>query len=157
MSHPITNTLDSTHAAHAHGTTHHGPKKPVRVYLLTLTTLLILTVITVLVAQFDLGEANVFAAMAIATVKATVVALFFMHLLHDRPMNSVILGTALVMLGLLLSFSFMDSTTRIDLIPRNGQSPAGADFNRPSNLATPFNGEKKEAKPAKPAPIETPR
>lgn len=157
MNHPITNTLDPTHAAHAHGTTHHGPKKPVRVYLLTLTTLLILTAITVLVAQFDLGAANVFAAIAIATVKATIVALFFMHLLHDRPMNSIILCTALVMLGLLLSFSFMDSTTRINLIPQNAHAPAGADFNRPSNLAVPFNGEKKEAKPAKPAPIETPR
>jgi cytochrome c oxidase subunit 4 len=157
MSHPSTNTLEATHAAHGHEAGHHGPKNPVRVYILTLGTLLILTIITVLVAQFDLGEANVFAAILIATVKATVVALFFMHLLHDKPMNSIILGTALVMLGLLLAFSFMDSSTRINLIPQKGQAPAGGDFNRPSNLATPFNGEKKEGKPAKPAPIETPR
>jgi hypothetical protein len=61
------------------------------------------------------------------------------------------------MLGILLSFSFMDSSTRIHLIPQNGQAPAGSDFNRPPNLGEPFNGEKKEAKPAKPAPIETPR
>ncbi len=157
MSHPSTNTLDATHGAHGHEASHHGPKNPVRVYALTLVTLLILTVITVVVAQFDLGEANVFAAILIATVKATVVALFFMHLLHDKPMNSVILGTALVMLGLLLSFSFLDSSTRVNLTPRGGQAAAGGDFNRPANLATPFNGEKKEAKPAKPAPIETPR
>jgi cytochrome c oxidase subunit 4 len=157
MSHPTANTLQPTHAAHGHEEGHHGPKNPVRVFVLTLTTLLILTVITVVVAQFDLGEANVFAAMLIATVKATVVALFFMHLRWDKPMNSIILGTALVMLGLLLSFSFMDSSTRINLIPQNAQAPAGGDFNRPPNLATPFNGEKKEAKPAKPAPIETPR
>jgi cytochrome c oxidase subunit 4 len=158
MSHSTANTLEPTHAAHGHESTHHGPKNPVRVYALTLTTLLILTVITVVVAQFDLGEANVFVAMLIATAKATVVALFFMHLLHDKPMNSIILCTALVMLGLLLSFCFMDSSTRLNLVPRGGQAAAGSDFNRPSNLATPFNGEKKEATPpAKPAPIEAPR
>ena len=157
MSHSPTNALHTTHAEHAHSASHHGPKKPVRVYMLTLVALLILTVITVVVAQFDLGQANVFAAILIATVKATVVALFFMHLLHDKPMNSIILGTALVMLGLLLSFSFMDSSTRINLLPQNGHAAAGGDFNRPPNLATPFNGENKEAKPAKPVPIETPR
>jgi cytochrome c oxidase subunit 4 len=150
-------TLEAPHAAHAHQEGHHGPKNPVRIYILTLTTLLILTVITVAVAQFDLGEANVFAAIAIATVKATVVALFFMHLLHDKPMNSIILCTAFVMLGILLMFCFMDSGTRLNIIPQGAQSPAGSDFNRPANLGAPFNGEKKEAKPAKPAPIETPR
>lgn len=157
MSHTTANTLDAPHAAHSHDHGHHGPKNPVRVYALTLITLLILTVVTVIVAQFDFGEANVLAAMLIATIKATVVALFFMHLLHDKPMNSIILCTALVMLGLLLAFSFMDSSTRINLVPRNAQAPAGGDFNRPANLATPFNGEKKEAKPAKPGPIEAPR
>ena len=121
---------------------HHGPKNPVRVYAVTLGCLLFLTFLTVLIAQFDLGEANVFAAIGVATIKATIVALFFMHLLHDKLMNSVILCTALVMLGLLLAFSFMDSTTRDDMIPNGGMAPAGSDFNRPKNLAVPYGGKK---------------
>ena len=83
-----TNTLEPIEMAHGHEAVHHhGPKNPPRVYLFTLTGLLILTIITVAVAHFDLGEFNVFAAIGIATIKATLVALFFMHLLHDKPMT----------------------------------------------------------------------
>lgn len=137
-------TLTAPSHAHAHEEGHHGPKSPVRIYALTLGALLILTCITVAVAQFDLGEANVFAAIGVATLKALLVALFFMHLLHDKPMNSVILCTALVMLGILLSFSFMDSGTRDDMTPDGGKAPAGSDFNRPKNLAVPYQGKKPE-------------
>ena len=139
---------------HAHDSGHHGPKNPERVYLLTLIALLFLTFITVLVAQFDLGEFNVIVAMAVATAKVSLVALFFMHLLYDKPMNSIIFMTAVIMLGLLFIFSFMDSDTRQAVIPRSGQLPAGADFNRPAKLGEPFGGEKKDAKPA---PVEVPR
>lgn len=137
-------TLASPVHAHAHEEGHHGPKNPTRNYALILFALLILTGITVLIAQFDLGEANVYAAIGVATIKATLVALFFMHLLHDKPMNSVILCTALVMLGILLTFSFMDSTTRDDMIPGGGMAPAGSNFNRPKNLAVPYEGKKPE-------------
>jgi cytochrome c oxidase subunit IV len=152
MSHHAS-TLDAVqHRAHADSKGHHG--NPVRTYIVTLTALLILTVVTVLVAQFDLGEANVAAAIGIATLKASLVALFFMHLLHDRPMNAVILCTALVMLGLLFLFSFMDSGTRHTLIPQNGMAPAGSDFNRAPTQTQPYG---KLPPKTNPAPIETPR
>lgn len=135
-------TLAAPQQVHEHAESHHGPKNPVRVYAVTLACLLFLTFLTVLIAQFDLGEANVFAAIGVATIKATIVALFFMHLLHDKLMNSVVLCTALVMLGLLLAFSFMDSSTRDDMIPNGGMAPAGSNFNRPKNLAVPYEGKK---------------
>ena len=47
-----------------------GPKILFASMPLTLGALLILTCITVVVAQFDLGEANVFAAIGVATLKA---------------------------------------------------------------------------------------
>ena len=156
MSEYSTTTLQTGHTA-GHEAGHHGPKNPVRTYVLTLVTLLILTVITVAVAHFDLGEANVFAAIAIATVKAIVVALFFMHLLHDKPMNAIILSTAFVMLGILLMFCFMDSGTRLNIIPQSAQAPAGSDYNRPEKLGAPYGGEKKQAKPVPKAPLEPPR
>jgi cytochrome c oxidase subunit 4 len=131
-----------------------GHGNPFPTYVKTLLSLLFFTGLTVLVAQFDLGEANVAVAIGIATVKAALVALFFMHLLHDRPMNAVILCTALIMLGLLFLFCFMDSGTRNNLIPQNGMAPAGSDFNRPPKEGEPFH---KVPPKAKPAPIETPR
>jgi cytochrome c oxidase subunit IV len=146
-------TLAAPPQVHEHAEGHHGPKNPVRVYSLTLACLLFLTFLTVLIAQFDLGEANVFAAIGVATIKATIVALFFMHLLHDKLMNSVVLCTALVMLGLLLAFSFMDSTTRDDMVPNGGVAPAGSNFNRPKNLAVPYEGKKPVA-PGQKAPAE---
>jgi cytochrome c oxidase subunit IV len=143
-----TNTLEPIEMAHGHEAVHHhGPKNPPRVYLLTLTALLILTIITVAVAHFDLGEFNVFAAIGIATIKATLVALFFMHLLHDKPMNGIILCTAFTMLGLLLTFCFLDSGTRYNIVPANSAAPAGIDFNRPKNLGVPYAGEKSHGKP----------
>ena len=152
MSDPTT-TLENPHAAgHGSDEAHaHGPKKPVRLYTLILTCLLILTGLTVLVAQFDFGDWNVFAAMIIATIKASLVALFFMHLLHDKGMNAIILCTALVFLGLFLSFDFMDSTTRFKITPANGAAPAGSDFHRPKNLGVPFGGAK-NVKPPPEAP-----
>ena len=120
MSHHAS-TLDAAHQPEV-PVAEEGHGNPVRKYLFTLLTLLFLTGLTVLVAQFDLGEANVAVAIAIATVKASLVALLFMHLLHDKPMNAVILCTAFVMLGLLFMFSFMDSGTqgRPDSPKRNG-------------------------------------
>lgn len=153
-----TTTLQNSHdAAHnLHDAHAHGPKNPVRLYIVTLTCLLILTAVTVLVAGFDFGSWNVFAAMLIATIKASLVVLFFMHLLHDRPMNAIILCTALVMLGLFLTADFMDSSTRFTVTPANSKAPAGSDYNRPKNLATPFGGQK-NVKPKKEAPPEIPR
>jgi hypothetical protein len=55
-----------------------------------------------------MGEANLPVALAIAMVKATVVALIFMHLRWDRPFNLLVLvGSALFVL-LMLAFAAMD-------------------------------------------------
>ena len=73
-----------------------------------LMTLLFLTFITVVAAKVDLGSTiNVGLALAIATVKATLVAAFFMHLYWDKPINTVILLFSLVLLALFLSFSLL--------------------------------------------------
>ena len=140
-----TSTIESAHGAHGHEEHHHGPKNPVRLYIIVLSCLLFLTFITVLVAQFDFGDANIFAALLIATVKATLVALFFMHLLHDKPMNSIIIGTAFLLLSLFLAFDFMDSGTRVTYIPGDAKAPAGSEFNLPPNLLKARREEEKYA------------
>ena len=53
----------------------------VRGYIAVFAALLVLTVITVAVASLDLSDAStVLVAVSIATLKATLVAMFFMHL-----------------------------------------------------------------------------
>ena len=79
------------------------------VLLGTFVALLILTVITVAVAHVDLGSLNLLVAMAIASVKASVVVLFFMHLLYDRPFHGVMVIAALLAVVLFITFVLLDS------------------------------------------------
>lgn len=53
------------------------------VYAAVFAALLVLTGATVAVSYVDLGLWNVAVALAIASVKASLVALFFMHLKHE--------------------------------------------------------------------------
>ena len=76
-----------------------------------------LTVITVFAAGIDLGSGNVVVALGIATVKATLVALFFMHLRHDRAVNAIIAVSGFLFLGLFLLFTLLDVDAREDLQP----------------------------------------
>ena len=81
-------------------------------YRRILAALLALTVITVLAAGIDFGTGNAVIALAIATVKASLVALFFMHLRHDRPMNAIIFVAGVTMLGIFLLLTYVDVGTR---------------------------------------------
>jgi len=94
-------------------------KTEARKYTLNLITLLILTLITVGASYIDFGQGNVVIALAIATVKATLVALFFMHLAHDKPVNGLIAVAGFIFLGLFLMFDLIDVTTRRDPNPQN--------------------------------------
>ena len=80
--------------------------------------LVALTVLTVAVTHVDLGRAALLAALGIATVKATLVLLFFMHLRWDRPFNGALFVTTLLFVALFISFVLMDSAAyRGDLVP----------------------------------------
>ena len=99
----------------AHNTTHeHGGPK---VYAATLAALLAFTAIKVFVAQFDFGSVNVVVALTVATIKATLVALIFMHLRWDKPLNAIIAVSGFLFLGLLLMFCLTDIDARSNPIP----------------------------------------
>ena len=98
------------HHAHSHGEAHPevGHVVPVRYLVGAGLALIVLTAITVASHSVDMGEANLPVALAIAMVKATIVALIFMHLRWDRPFNLLVLvGSALFVL-LMLAFAGMD-------------------------------------------------
>ena len=67
-----------------------------------------LTIITVAARYIDLGEANVYLAIGIAVIKATLVSLYFMHLRWDRPFNLMMLVGSMLFVGLMMVFCMMD-------------------------------------------------
>jgi cytochrome c oxidase subunit IV len=71
--------------------------------------LMVLTLLTVVAARIDLGSLNLWVAMGIATLKAILVLLFFMHLLHGRPFHRFIIFTALVFAFLFIGITLMDT------------------------------------------------
>jgi len=77
--------------------------------------LLVLTVITVWVAQFDLGSLNFAVAMLVASIKATLVCLFFMGLKYDHKENTVIFSTAFIFMTIFMILTFGDLLTRGDV------------------------------------------
>lgn len=71
--------------------------------------LLGLTFLTVAVTYVDLGPLNIVIALAVATVKAALVVLFFMHLFWDKPLNSIVFVLTIAFVGVFLAFTIIDT------------------------------------------------
>ena len=99
-----------------------------KTYALVLAALLGLTAVTVAVAgiQFASPAVNVVVALGIATLKASLVALFFMHLRHDKPMNALIFLVGLAVLGSLLMLTLVDVQSRLPIQPATSPSAASS-------------------------------
>ena len=94
-------------SADGHSTAPHDAPHSVEVrsYLLVFAALLALTAVTVTVAELELPMApTVAVALAIATAKASLVAVFFMHLKGERPMVYWPLGLTAVLFVALFAF-----------------------------------------------------
>ncbi len=142
----------STHSeaiGHGHGeeTHEHGWKG----YLYILLILLALTIITVTASRIDFGSstANVVIAMTIATIKATLVALFFMHLKDDKPINGLIFVSTLLFLAVFLGFCLVDADSRFDTRPATYKGPVDQMALPTLNVDTPVSA------PASAAPAPT--
>jgi len=88
---------------------------PVKLYLIIGSALLVLTAITVFSASIDLGFFNIIIALGIASLKASLVALFFMHLYFDNKLYGFILAAALFFLTSLIALTLIDTMRRGDL------------------------------------------
>jgi cytochrome c oxidase subunit 4 len=117
-------------AADAHGHADHGLAHTMPVWMLiaVLGALMGLTVLTVSVTNFDLGsQGNLVVAMVIATIKATLVVTFFMHLLWDKKFHLILFLTAVLFVVLFLSMSITDRGEyqhNIDLYQSGTAAPA---------------------------------
>ena len=81
---------------------------PYRTFLLVWAALLILTAVTVAVAQFHLGALNVWVALGIAMLKSGLVVAFFMHMKYETPLFKLALLSALAILAIFIGMTFLD-------------------------------------------------
>ena len=93
----------------------------IRTYLIVFFSLLFLTVITVFSAQIVLGSFNIILALLIATVKSSLVLLFFMHLYYDNKVNLALILGSVLCLALFIGLTMLDVTRRQDFYDIEGE------------------------------------
>jgi cytochrome c oxidase subunit 4 len=92
----------------------HAKSSPLKMYFGIWAALLIFTFVTYKAAFIELGRFNAAVALGIATLKATLVALFFMHVWHaGEKLTKVVVISALFFLLLLLGLTMTDYATRL--------------------------------------------
>mgnify|MGYP001361164853 CR=1 FL=1 len=92
----------------------HSKSSPLKSYFSVWIALLVGTFLTYEIAKVDLGVFNSAVALIIATTKALLVALFFMHLkgASERLLKLVVICT-IFFLFILLALSMADYGTRL--------------------------------------------
>lgn len=85
----------------------------VKTYLSVFLILMVGTLLTVVAAFYDFpGQLNTIVAMTIASAKATVVVLYFMHVRYSSRLIWVIVASALFWMGILFALTLSDYWTR---------------------------------------------
>jgi cytochrome c oxidase subunit 4 len=108
---------------------------------------------TVKVSYYDFGSANIIIAMLIATMKASLVAAFFMHLRYDKLFNTLAFLGSFLFLAIFILLTYDDLGNRAKLDPAYGgmvntQTGAAAPGGAPATTATQDDVEE-EAAPSK--------
>jgi cytochrome c oxidase subunit 4 len=86
---------------------------PVRIYITIFLVLLAGTALTVVAAFYDFPwQFNTIVALTIATIKATFVVLYFMHVRYSSRLIWVIIASALFWMAILFALTFGDYNTR---------------------------------------------
>lgn len=105
---------------HAHG---------VGRYYLVWGALIVGTILTVITGRRDLGAMNLPLAMTIATIKASLVVLFFMHMTETPTANRIVFGASIIFALLLIIGVFGDLWTRNEMtLPSAAPSTEGPEI-----------------------------
>ena len=100
---------EATNTAHSKDKPHdHGTKR----YFIVWAILIACTILTVKTGYMDLGSYNLPLALCIATLKATLVVLFFMHMTEAAGANRLVFSVSLLFLLVMLFGVFGDLWTR---------------------------------------------
>ena len=99
------------HDSHGHGHADgevHAHVLSVGLLAKVLGALILLTGLTVWTGTRDLHGLDLAIALVIATTKASLVCLFFMHLKYDKPFHGMIFLFSVMFVGLFLAFVSLD-------------------------------------------------
>lgn len=88
---------------------------PLSVYIKIGIGLIILTGVTVYISGLDFGPYNLLIAMVIAATKASLVALFFMHLKYDNKLYSIVFIIGVFCLAIFIIITMFDTLRRDDI------------------------------------------
>ncbi len=131
----------------------HAHISSVPFYVTVFLGLLILTGATVGQSYVDLGKLSIVIVILIATLKASLVVTFFMHLKWDNKFNALIFLSALLFIGVFFAYTLNDTDRRGDLDPDQNmkiwaktgeQAPGGMP---PAAAHTPAAGGSEHAAP----------
>lgn len=123
----------SSHAKTPHDGAVHAHISSIPLYLGVFGALLVLTLATVGQSYVDLGKANLLAVVVIASLKASLVVFFFMHLNHDSRFNALIFVGSLFFIGVFFAYTMNDTDHRgetdeaqnVHVLPRTGEAAPG--------------------------------
>ncbi len=103
---------------HEHGEHHHDEHHVgYKTYIIIFVALLILTAITVYVSYFNFGVFNIVVALAIASLKAALVALWFMHLKFEDKVTWYFILFPIGLLALMIGLVAVDVFYRASPVP----------------------------------------
>jgi cytochrome c oxidase subunit 4 len=85
---------------------------PAATYWKIFGALVFLTLLTVGLSRIHLGQWNFFIAVVVATIKAGLVATFFMHLKDDNRFNVLLFVGALLFIGVFFVYTMNDTEHR---------------------------------------------
>jgi len=94
-----------------------GHVSSVKLYVGIFLTLMALTAITIVVAYVNLGPWNKVIALGIASTKATLVVLYFMHVKYASRMTKLIVVSGFFFLMVLFSLTMLDYGSRMWVNP----------------------------------------
>ena len=90
----------------------HQHVMPVRTNVIVFGVLLLLLVATLGAAKLPLGGWHVPIAMAIATAKAVLIVLFFMHVLYSHKLTMIVSVASFLWLAIMVVLTLNDYLTR---------------------------------------------
>jgi len=116
------------HSEHAAGNDAHGADDgnvhahigSVASYAAIFGALIAFTLLTVAVSNIHLGNANLIVAIVIASMKASLVLLFFMHLRYDNKFHGMIVIMSLLFIGVFFAYTMNDTNRRGEIDSSQG-------------------------------------
>lgn len=126
--------MSTNTAAHGHDDgAVHAHVSSVPFYVAVFLGLLFLTGMTVGQSYVDLGKANIILVVLIATMKASLVVTFFMHLRWDNKFNALMFISSVFFIGVFFAYTLNDTDKRgeldpdqnVKVLPKNGEPAPG--------------------------------